>query len=641
MEFRNDINGLRAIAVFVVVLFHFGVPGFAGGFVGVDVFFVISGFLMTRMIFPAVGEKRFSLLKFYLARARRIVPALATVCVATLVAGWFLLFPEDFKTLAKHVVSALLFISNVIFARESGYFDSSPFDKWLLHTWSLSVEWQFYLVYPLAVLGLARLGGIRTARAAVIAVFALSLTWSVYATSAMPTDAFYLLYARAWELLAGAIVFLYPITLRASAMKAVEVAGLCLIIAATVGFSHKDAWPGYAAAVPVAGTMLVIWSRQTASSLTSNPVSKFLGEASYSIYLWHWPVVVALHYLGAATHPAWQVGGIAAAIAVGWVSYRTIETTTRKLIGGTQAAGFGWQFARISLAPGAVAICGAAIFFSQGVPQQFRAINTGERIAFVEHYRILHKDGLHQAYRSDCDFYNWTTKTAKASIAPECTQAGGPGAIFLWGDSHAQALSLGLRQLVGAERVSQVATSGCPPDIDGTSRSKIQNNCLISNKYAMSEIERLKPGVVILAQVNLHQNTDWQRLAARLHSAGVQRVLLAGPHPAWAPALPMLVARNHWLDNEEFIDDGMHSATLAENAAMKQALAANNQIEYVSMTDTVCKASAGCRAFLPGTRELIAVDEGHLSPLGSVYVVNMAFRDLLSEKPSLQSTGIQ
>src|SRR5450830_1827280 len=636
MHFRNDINGLRAIAVIVVVLFHFNVVGFDGGFVGVDVFFVISGYLMTAMIFPAVEESRFSLLKFYLGRVRRIVPALATVCMATLIAGWCLLFPEDFRRLAKHVVSALLFISNIIFARESGYFDSSPFDKWLLHTWSLSVEWQFYLLYPIAIMGLARVGVANLARRGVILAFIVSLALSIFCTLSLPTEAFYLLHTRAWELLAGAIVFLYPIAYGSLAPKSLELAGLALIGISTVGFSYKDAWPGYAAAVPVVGTMLVIWSRQTDSAFTSNPLSKLLGKASYSIYLWHWLVVVALHYLSVSTQPAWQLAGILASILLGWISYKAIENPTRKTQPDRRLSGMGHQFARTLIAPAAVLAIGGAVVVANGVPQQLRAINSGERVAFVEHYRLLHEKGLNQAYRSDCDFYDWTSKRGKESVASSCTEAGGTDAVFLWGDSHAQALSNGLRKLVGEAHVSQVATSGCPPDIDGLSRSKIQNNCLSSNRYALAEIGRLKPGVVILAQVNLHGSTDWDRLADKLHALGVARVILAGPQPAWQPALPLLVARNHWLDKEEFINDGLHGTTLANDAALRRKLAQTHKVEYVSMTDTVCRPTLGCRAFLPGTRELTVVDEGHLSPEGSIFVVDNAFKAILV--PATSST---
>lgn len=152
LHFRKDINGLRAIAVLAVVLYHFGVPGFNGGFVGVDVFFVISGFLMTSIILSRTYSGTFSLISFYLDRGRRIIPALSVLCIALALFGWFYLIPTDYNTLAAHIQSSALFYSNIEYFHNVNYFDALAKEKWLLHTWSLSVEWQFYLVYPVIIL---------------------------------------------------------------------------------------------------------------------------------------------------------------------------------------------------------------------------------------------------------------------------------------------------------------------------------------------------------------------------------------------------------------------------------------------------------------------------------------------------------
>ena len=144
MNFRYDINGLRAIAIIAVILFHFNPAWVPGGFSGVDVFFVISGFLMTGIIFRGLENNNFSLFEYYASRANRIIPALAVLCMILLVFGWFYLIPSDYKALGKHVERSMLFISNFAYLKETGYFDSSSYEKWLLHTWSLSVEWQFY-----------------------------------------------------------------------------------------------------------------------------------------------------------------------------------------------------------------------------------------------------------------------------------------------------------------------------------------------------------------------------------------------------------------------------------------------------------------------------------------------------------------
>lgn len=157
-NFRKDINGLRAWAVVAVVLFHFGVPGFAGGFVGVDIFFVISGFLMTTILIKKLEnqQQKFSVWEFYLARAKRIVPALLVLCITLLALGWFMLPPQDYRSLGMHTLTSVFFASNIQYWREAGYFDAASHDKWLLHTWSLSVEWQFYLLLPLLLWGVWR-----------------------------------------------------------------------------------------------------------------------------------------------------------------------------------------------------------------------------------------------------------------------------------------------------------------------------------------------------------------------------------------------------------------------------------------------------------------------------------------------------
>lgn len=197
--FRTDINGLRAWAVVAVMLFHFGVPGFAGGFVGVDVFFVISGFLMTQIIVKGLEGGRFSVWGFYLARARRILPALLVLCAVLLALGWFVLPAPDYRPLGMHVLTSVLFASNIQYWREAGYFDAASHDKWLLHTWSLSVEWQFYLVLPLLLWGVWRWWpGRRNAARVLAAGLVASLGLSVWLTAHKPEAAFFLLPTRAW-----------------------------------------------------------------------------------------------------------------------------------------------------------------------------------------------------------------------------------------------------------------------------------------------------------------------------------------------------------------------------------------------------------------------------------------------------------
>lgn len=258
-DFRSDINGLRALAVALVVLFHFGVTGFGGGYAGVDIFFVISGYLMTGIIVSRGDQPNF-IWKFYLSRAKRIFPALFVLVAVTTVACWWILNPADYRQFADQARSSLLFFSNVTYANEAGYFDQAAHSKWLLHTWSLSVEWQFYIVLPIAILILRKLVGSDKAMFWVLALGAgyLYVSGGLRAEE-NPVWHFYSLKSRAWELLAGGLVYLGGKGMRPPARQnQIAVLGVALIAVGIVLAAQKPIWPGWLALIPVAGAALVI-----------------------------------------------------------------------------------------------------------------------------------------------------------------------------------------------------------------------------------------------------------------------------------------------------------------------------------------------------------------------------------------------
>lgn len=323
MKFRLDINGLRAIAIIGVVLFHFNNEWLSGGFSGVDVFFVISGFLMTSIIFRGLESNSFSLFKFYVDRANRIIPALAFLCLVLFVFGWFYLAPIDYKPLGKHILSSMEFSSNHTYLNESGYFDKVAYSKWLLHTWSLSVEWQFYILFPVILIVLKKSLRLETLKKLLLITTIISLIISVYLSYSSPISAFYLLPSRVWEMLLGGVAFLYPITIKDTHKKAMEWSGLSLILIGYLVVSNRDIWPGYMAVIPVLGTYLMIMSNRQNSILTNNVVFQYIGKWSYSIYLWHWPVVVFGVYFSIDN---WWVLGIPLSILLGYLSYSLIES---------------------------------------------------------------------------------------------------------------------------------------------------------------------------------------------------------------------------------------------------------------------------------------------------------------------------
>lgn len=323
MKFRNDINGLRAIAVMAVVLFHFNSSWIQGGFAGVDVFFVISGFLMTAIIFRGLENNNFSIINFYVARANRIVPALSVVCLVLLVFGWFYLYPADYRNLGKHVAGSLSFLSNVLYWKESGYFSDASHSKWLLHTWSLSVEWQFYIIYPVVLVLLNKFISLSNIKRLLVLGTICGFILSAYATYRWRDPAYFLFPTRAWEMMMGGLAFIYPLqNLKENTKKYLEWIGVALILASYIFISKSNYWPGYLALIPVLGGYLIIQANRNDSIITNNVVTQKIGLWSYSIYLWHWPVVV-IGYTFKIPH--WEWIGIPLSLVLGYCSYTFIE----------------------------------------------------------------------------------------------------------------------------------------------------------------------------------------------------------------------------------------------------------------------------------------------------------------------------
>jgi peptidoglycan/LPS O-acetylase OafA/YrhL len=451
MKFRSDVNGLRALAVLAVVLFHFSIPGFRGGFLGVDVFFVISGFLMTDIIFRGVEKGNFSVLTFYKYRARRIIPALAVLCFALLAFGWFALLPSEFRTLGKAAAGSLGFFSNIVFWREAGYFDSASIGKWLLHTWSLSIEWQFYLLYPLLIVALRKWLPASWTRLLLVAGAVLSLLLCIYLSdpTRWPTAAFYLLPPRAWEMLAGALVYLFPLSVPKRVRFALEWLGLAMIVFGILRFNADDPWPGSLALVPVVGTALVIAAARGYSVLTGNRVAQFIGKISYSVYLWHWPLVVALNYYGRQAQPVWVAGAIAGAFVLGYLSWFFVESRTRKP--AEQRGTFPSYIAlRPALGFAALVLLGAAgVYYGQGVPARF------DRAVFI----------------ADSESYDTNPHTTKCHMLLDpCNvfEAQTSSRAIIIGDSHAEALAEALKAAVPDDKSNKngdvilIAMQGCP-----------------------------------------------------------------------------------------------------------------------------------------------------------------------------------
>ena len=294
MKFRNDINGLRAVAVSLVVLYHFKIPPFSGGFIGVDIFFVISGYLMTRIIVSSLDVNSFSLCQFYFSRCKRIIPPLLLLCLILVFFGIFIIPPHELAILAKHSFSSLAFISNFIYYREAGYFDSGSIYKWLLHTWSLSVEWQFYLLLPIILIFINRfLKGKYNVFLSILLI--ISFVISIYITKTNTSLSYFFFGSRAWEMILGGLAYTSKLSLFfkcQSFNKNLQYLFLLTLVISGVYIDDSILWPGFYTIIPVLLTVLVLLLDYDSLFLNNFFVKK-IGLWSYSIYLYHWPVLVA------------------------------------------------------------------------------------------------------------------------------------------------------------------------------------------------------------------------------------------------------------------------------------------------------------------------------------------------------------
>lgn len=334
-KYRADIDGLRAIAVLSVVGFHAFPLWAKGGFIGVDIFFVISGFLISTIIFGSLEHNSFSFVEFYLRRIKRIFPALFLVMTASFIFGWFVLLPDEYKQLSKHIAGGAGFVSNFVLWNESGYFDNAATTKPLLHLWSLGIEEQFYIIWPLLVaLVWNRKWSFLTLTATIAAI---SFAFNIYTINKNPTDAFYLPASRFWELMIGSLlayIALHKSHLIQSHKNAQSILGFILLILGLVLLNKERAFPGWWALLPTFGTFFLISAGPKAwlnKHFLSNKLLVWVGLISYPLYLWHWPLLSFTRIVGGVP-PSREVriAAVLVAIALAWLTYRLIEKPIRQ-----------------------------------------------------------------------------------------------------------------------------------------------------------------------------------------------------------------------------------------------------------------------------------------------------------------------
>ena len=335
LRYRPDLDGLRALAVALVVGFHAFPNVIPGGFVGVDIFFVLSGFLISTNIYARLADGSFSYAEFYVRRIRRIYPALVVVLIGTLAVGWFLLLADEYRNLATNAFAASVFSSNILLWSEAGYFDTLAAYKQLLNLWSLGVEEQFYLIWPCLAGILWRRGRFLSS---VVLISAVSFAVSVRLTSTQPAAAFYLPFARFWELMAGGILaylHMYRHELLCRHAELQSALGLALIAAGVATSNEASAFPGWLALLPVSGTFLLISAGPQGSVnrlLLSHPLAVSVGLISYPLYLWHWPLLSFLRVMeGGILPPAKAAAAVGLAVVLAFATYILVERKIRRL----------------------------------------------------------------------------------------------------------------------------------------------------------------------------------------------------------------------------------------------------------------------------------------------------------------------
>jgi len=621
--YRPDIDGLRAVAVVAVVLFHTFPPLLPGGFIGVDIFFVISGYLIGGILIDANQRGTFTYRDFYARRVRRLFPALAPVLLFVLIAGFFILSPSSYSLLGKHIAAGAGFISNLVLMREAGYFDVDSAFKPLLHLWSLGIEEQFYIITPLIIALVWRL---RLSIPGIIAAFALlSFLAGIAWLDKAPTKAFYHPAARFWELFAGIVLAAQlrkPIRYHFPVLNPdfAALIGLGLLAFSFAFVREGDGFPGWLALLPVIGALLLIGpaaGSRISNLLLANRFMIFIGLISYPLYLWHWPLLSLARIHADKPLSAPVAGGLALlAVLLAWLTWRFIEPPLRHPRNGLPATKL-LLFAMILLA-----LAGWGVFVSKGLairyPEAIRAVAT------------FNYNGKEEARAGRCFM---KTEQTHNDFASECMTPAIDNAkprILLWGDSHAAHLYPGLSQLATTQlgfTLWQLTASGCPPIPNFTIDARPA--CRSINDFVWQQIIKHRPDVVILAGFwkQYDGNGGWNKLQTErlqevifnLHANGIQKVIIVGQVPVWIKPQPELIVslweqKGHILD---YTADGLVRESLSVDQNLRNELSQSDVI-YVSPIELFCRDNE-CMTFSgPDRQQSVAFDYGHLTPSGSL-----------------------
>lgn len=621
LKYRPDIDGLRAIAVLLVVAFHAAPGRVPGGYVGVDVFFVISGFLITSIVWGALEAGTFSIGGFYERRVKRIFPALVLILLFVCVVGWFMLLPHEYERLGKHVAAGAAFVANLVLWQESGYFDVMADTKPLLHLWSLGIEEQFYIVWPL---GLYLLHRTRAPLLAVLAtVVVLSFALNVQRVQGDEVAAFYSPLTRFWELGLGGFLACHRMVRNSAEAprwlaEAMAWVGLALIAGAAMLLSPDSLFPGWWALMPTLGAALLISAGSQAwlcrRLLSSKPLVA-VGLISYPLYLWHWPLLsFSRIYESDDPSIAIRLAAVALSFVLAWLTYQWVEKPIR-----FRNKGLGWGRIRTA------SICAPlAVILALGV-----AINLND--GFVSRFPSKIQALANFEYNPDIPYRTRTCfilfKQPASSIGP-CVD--GPKStpsdtVMLWGDSYAAALYPGYKHVLeGKARLLQVNAVGCPPARGFLRRGK---RCEDIVDEVMRRIRVEQVTHVVMAARWSRQG--WPGIAPKVAAAirelrelGVERIDLVAQLPEWSDTLPKSLYEVYQRDERlpRRMTFGLSEEGEAVEASLKQ-FAIKHDVNFLSPREVLCSAQ-GCRTMIGGRLDaLTTFDHAHLTVPASEFLV--------------------
>lgn len=623
MRYRREIDGLRAVAVVPVILFHAGFSALSGGFVGVDVFFVISGYLISGLLIAELEAGNFSVLRFYERRARRILPALFAVLAVCIPFAWVLMLPNRFKDFLDSVVAVVFFGSNILFWREYGYFEPEVGLKPLLHTWSLAVEEQFYLLFPLFLFLVWRFGRNR-AFWVIAAIAVISLLISEWGSRFAPTANFYLAPPRAWELLAGSICAFVLAGRAPRSGNVLSIIGLALIIGSIFYYDERTPFPSVYALAPVGGTVLIVLyagAGTFVARLLSSAGFVGIGLISYSAYLWHQPIFSFARLSGFGDlNGLVRVGLSVLAFVLAWLTWYFVEQPVRKRVSPFLATRR--QVFTASVGAGAMFVMiGVVGHVSNGFDYRFtpeeRAVLQYADYPAVDFYRrgtcMLTADQDYSNFEESC----WSSAQS-----------------LLIGDSHAAAFGLGF----GVDRkIGELTQTSCPPLLDFIVFN--QPSCRGINDFRFKLIAQTRPKDVYLdaAWIEYWYKPGFQeKFAATLASLSDvgSKVVIIGNVPQFYPNLPELILTNH----TALVPGSVVRVDLAElrqvNAELRR-VGLRYGAQFWDPIESLC-AGNDCLAVVPLQDTdfkaldvaLMSFDNGHLTLSGSVLVADRFFADL-------------